>query len=376
MYAVTTILNKLAEVRRRERLLRLVWGTARVVAVALVLLALCCLADWLIDRWYDTPRLLLAAFLAGQLFVAAALTFLLVLLPTFKSLSDSTVATWIERTFPAFRHRLVTAVELNRSHAAIAGMSPELIAVVTREAEQKAATTNFGQAVDSRRLLWSAAVLCPVLLVLSVPVLLASRTVAELLARQLLLPVDITRSVRFELQDVTTLPPEALSVQDEVRVPHTDIHAPAICASGDAVEVRFQATGAVSKDTRGLLRIRPEGGEAEDHELVWEKTAADGKEIFLAKIPPSSVTFRYKAWLGDARLRQEGEVKFETRPTVEEPAGRRTAAELLRFALGRHALSRRNTAGQQGRSGGPVRLDGCGPRQGEQAIEESHASSC
>ncbi len=91
------------------------WGGARVLAVALVLLSLCCLADWLIDRWYDTPRLLLALFVAGQMFVAAGLTLLLVVLPTFKPLSDSTVAMWIERTFPAFRHRLVTAVELNRS---------------------------------------------------------------------------------------------------------------------------------------------------------------------------------------------------------------------------------------------------------------------
>jgi hypothetical protein len=320
--ASATILNKLAQVRHRERLVRFLWGVARVLAVTLALLAVCCFADWLIDRWYDTPRWLLTSFLVVQCGVLGSLTLVLIALPVFKPLSNSTVAQWVEQAFPEFRHRLITAVELNRSHAAIAGMSPVLIAAVTKEAEQKAAKTNFGLAVDSRRLRWSAFVIAPVLLFVLLLVALAPLTVGELLSRQLLLPVEITRSVRFALQDVTTLPPDNLLNRDEPRLPHHDLHEPAICASGDAVAVHFKAAGAGNKDLRGTLRIRPEGGSTEDHELVWESDTPDGKAIFVAVVPPSSVKFTYKAWLGDARMRQEGQVEFEARPTVESQTAR------------------------------------------------------
>src|SRR5579872_451886 len=316
--APTTILNKLAEVRRRERLLRLVWGAARVVAVALALLVLCCLTDWLIDRWYDTPRSLLALCLFTQLLVAAGLAVLFVAWPMFQQLSDSTMASWVERAFPAFRHRLVTAVELNQPHAATAGMSPTLIAAVTQEAVRKAAATDFGRAVDARRLKWSGYVLAPVLLVVLVLLAIAPLTAAQLVGRQLLLPIDITRSVRFQLQDVTPLPEENASDRDEKRPPHTDINQAAVCASGDRVAIRFKAEGRVSEKTRGTLRIRPEGSAAEDIPLEWEGAAADGGgAIFVAKIPASSAEFTYTAWLGDARLRREGRVRFEARPTVE-----------------------------------------------------------
>ena len=311
------ILNKLARLRRLERLLRFVWGAARVAAVALVLLALCCLADWLIDRWYDTPTALRVAFLWTQLLVVAALAVLLVVLPTFRRLGDSTLATWVERTFPDFRHRLITAVELNRAGADTKGMSPALIAAVTREAEQKAAATNFDGAADWRRLNRSAYVLLPVLAVGLLLVALAPRTVAELLARQLLLPVEITRSLRFELHDVTTLPTKELAGRDESRPPHRDIDTPAVCAGGDAVAIRFAAGGKASKDTTGTLRIRPDGGPPEDVAIKWEGELPDGRALFVAKVPTSPAPFTYKAWLGDARMRSEGRVTFEARPTVE-----------------------------------------------------------
>ncbi len=285
--------------------------------MALALLAFCCLADWLIDRWYDTPRWLLFSLLAMQYSVACGLAVILIVLPAFKPLSDSTVAKWIEQAFPAFRHRLITAVELNRSQAMIEGMSPALIAAVTKEAEQKAAATDFGPAVDSSRLLWSAVVFVPVLLVVLLPVVFASSTVGELLRRQMLQPVEITRSVRFRLQDIATLPAENTIDRDEPRPPHTDIQAAAVCASGDRVAIRFLAEGSVSKDTHGILLIQPEGGSPEVYDLAWESDTPEGKAIFLALVPASSVDFAYKAWLGDARMRQEGQVEFRARPTVE-----------------------------------------------------------
>jgi hypothetical protein len=312
-----TILSKLADLRRRELLLRFVWGAARVAAVALVLLALCCLADWLVDRWRDTPLALRALFIFAQLGTAVALIVLLVLLPVYRPLRDSTLAKWVEREFPAFRHRLITAVELNRPGADTKGMSPVLIKAVTDEAERKAAATDFAPALDSRRLKWSAFVLFPVLIVLLLPAIVAPRTVFQLLGRQLLLPIDITRSVRFELDDVESVPPENLVGRDAPRLPHHDIREPSVCASGDEVAIRFKAEGRVNQDTRGTLRIWPDGGAPEDVSIEWEKEAPDGKAIFVAKVPASSVDFQYQAWLGDARIRERGRVEFVTRPTVE-----------------------------------------------------------
>ena len=335
--APATILNKLAQVRRRERLVCFVWGAARVFAVALLLLLLCCFADWLFDRWQDTPRSLLALFLLFQLVVGGGLTLLFVVLPMFTRLSDSTMATWVERTFPGFRHRLVTAVELNRAGARVRGMSPALIAAVTSEAEQKAAVTDFTRAVDARRLYWSAYVVFPVLFLVLLPVVIAPRTAGELLARELQLPIEITRSVRLELEDVSSLPPDNTVDRDEKREPHRNIHEPALCASGDRVALRFKVAGPVSTQTTGTIRIKPEDGPAEALPLAWEKDNFDGTATFVARVPASSMTFTYEArldndsWVGRqlgeqsprkwlppaARMREVGKVELESRPIVE-----------------------------------------------------------
>src|SRR2546423_12089353 len=69
----STILRQLARLRWRERLLRFSWGSARWLAVALIVLALACLADWLGDRFTDTPWGLRYAVAGLQILVAAFL---------------------------------------------------------------------------------------------------------------------------------------------------------------------------------------------------------------------------------------------------------------------------------------------------------------
>ena len=49
------LLAKLAQLRRRERLLRLVWGGARLLRLVLAVLVLACLVDWIFDLWDETP---------------------------------------------------------------------------------------------------------------------------------------------------------------------------------------------------------------------------------------------------------------------------------------------------------------------------------
>ena len=49
------LIHQLKRWQGRERLFRLAWGLARWSAVVLGGLVTCCLIDWTIDRYRDTP---------------------------------------------------------------------------------------------------------------------------------------------------------------------------------------------------------------------------------------------------------------------------------------------------------------------------------
>src|SRR5438132_14139005 len=155
----SSIENNLAGLRRRERLLTFVWGAACWLAIVLVLLLLCGLIDWLIDRGRETPM----GVRVGMFFVQAASAgvagLLFVLWPQIRRLPDALLALWVEEKIPQFEHRLISAVQLNQPDAQLEGMSPELVAVVTREAEsQTARVGGFAQVADHGRLKWTACV--------------------------------------------------------------------------------------------------------------------------------------------------------------------------------------------------------------------------
>ena len=159
-----SILQQLSKLRRREVLLRLVWGTARCLAVVAIALLAACLIDYVIDREQDTPWVLRLGlfFLQAVLVVGVAALFLIKPLLGGK-LSDSELALQVEDKHPELQHRLISAVQLNQQGAETEGMSPELIAKVTREADKQAARIPFAQVADSGRWVWSAAVAGPVL---------------------------------------------------------------------------------------------------------------------------------------------------------------------------------------------------------------------
>jgi len=127
-----TILRQLARLRRRERLLAVLWGVTRGLAVALTFLASACLVDWLIDRRQDTPMALRWAMLLAQSILWGYLFVVLFARPLFGRWSNSRLALWVEEKAPWLGHRLISAVQLNQGGAAIEGMSAELIAVVTQ----------------------------------------------------------------------------------------------------------------------------------------------------------------------------------------------------------------------------------------------------
>src|SRR5437868_4750395 len=140
------IAAKLSRLRRCERLIALAWGVARLVLVVMLALAAACVTDWWIDLRRDTPMALRIGMLAGQIALALGLCWFWVIRPLVRRRTDDDVALFIEEQTPALGHRLISAVQLNRPSADTAGMSPELIGVVTQEAEERA------RAIDVREL--------------------------------------------------------------------------------------------------------------------------------------------------------------------------------------------------------------------------------
>src|SRR5262245_10405455 len=230
-----SIIHQLSKLRRRDVLLRLVWGTARCLAVVAVALLAACLIDYVIDREQDTPWVLRLGFffLQAVLVVGAAALFLVKPLLGGK-LSDSELALQVEDKHPELQHRLISAVQLNQPGAETEGMSPELIAKVTREAEKQAARIPFAHVADSRRWVWSAAVAGPILALGLVLLLVWPDLVQALIARQLLQDRDIPRAYTL------------VSVTKEV------------FPQGEQAILRFHVTGPDVDQQTGIVLVQPD----------------------------------------------------------------------------------------------------------------------
>jgi hypothetical protein len=290
------IRRRLSRLRWRERELQLSWGVTRALALTVLFLALACLIDWPVDRRRETPWGLRQAMLAGQIVVWAGAVWLFVLRPLSRSLSDKVLALWIEQKLPGLAHRLISAVQLNRPGAAISGMSPDLIALVSREAEQETSHDDFARLADHRRFTWSVCLLAVLVIAAAVPLVCWPATVSALLARQFLNDREIPRSIQLE-----------------------SVHRELVWPAGEDVLLRFRVRGdAVHAEMQGEVRIAPEGEPTERYPLSVESILDQEDAIFTARVPASSTDFTYEAWLVDGRTRAPSHVHFEARPAVVE----------------------------------------------------------
>ncbi len=286
-----TLVGQLQSWRRREWLYGAAWGFARWLAVVFVGVFAACLVDWLIDRTMDTPFFVRLLMAFGQVVAYSLAAYALIY--RLRTPSIVALATRAERKIPAFGHRLVTALQLNRPGAKTKGMSPELIREVTREAEQMSARRNLASLAKPDRLLWAMVVVVPLMLFALLALLAAPQLVMALLKRQLLLSAEIPR--KFQLANETK----------------------PLWPSGDEVEIRIAVDGPVTDDTAGYIVVKPEGQPSERFPLTLvEKTESAG--IFTAKLPPSTAPFKFRAWVGDGRLKGYENVSFEPRPVVKE----------------------------------------------------------
>lgn len=288
------IQEQLARLDRRDRWVRFCWRSACALAVLVAALALSCLADWLIDRWTDTPWSLRVGLLVGQIVLGCgALGFLgLTLL---RRRSDADLALWVEERRPELGHRLISAVELNRKGARTAGMSANLIAQVTREAETQIGRMDLAALVDHQPQRRGLALACPLVAAVGMIAFFCWGTVQPLLARQVLAQRDIPRSVALVCEK-----PEMVS------------------AAGEPVVLRFRATGAsLGEDVKGVVCVEAPGRPAEWYELTVDSQSGDHAATCVAEVAAGSADFHYWAWLKDGRTRQPGSVHLEPRPVVQ-----------------------------------------------------------
>jgi hypothetical protein len=289
-----TIRSNLAGLRRRERLLALVWGGARWLAVVVGLLLVGALIDWFIDRDRDTPWAVRYAVFGVQAAVAIVTAYWFVLRPQLRRLGDSELALWVEDRAPHLGHRLISAVQLNRPGADTGGMSPELIGVVTGEAERATAGMTFAGIADHGRVRRAAAVLLPVLAVAAVPLVLWPALSVALLERQLLADVEVPH--RVQLANLT----------------------PEVWPAGEKVKLVYRVTADdIGDDWAGEVVVAPDGQPRDRFPLTFLERDGDGRALFGVELPPASADFVHSARLGDGRSHRPSAVRFVPRPVIE-----------------------------------------------------------
>ncbi|MBL8795516.1 MAG: hypothetical protein JNM56_16545 [Planctomycetia bacterium] len=289
--------QKLSGLRSRERWLRFAWGLSRRLAIVVGVLIACCLADWIIDRYQDTPFQLRQMMLYGQVFLWAVLAVYLVAVTFIRSKRDDELALYVEEQVPSLGHRLISTLQLNRPDAKTQGMSPVLIGQLTKETEGQIAGLNFASLADHRRLNWALQLGLVVVLLAGGIFLFARETAAILLARQFLADREIPRSVELKSDNATAYYP-----------------------SGEEVVLNFRVKKRSGVDLKrgvdGWLSVYPDDAPRESYPLVYIEPLSTTEARYQAKVKATTVSFNYRAGLRDGRTRQLARANMEPRPSV------------------------------------------------------------
>jgi hypothetical protein len=136
---------KLNEARKRWRALVLMAGAASVCAVMSASILISYHSDRLLTLTNGGRLAWLVTLILGLILSTAAF----VARPLRRRLPDTTLASMVERRYPALDERLLTTVELAHAGAA-AGHSSAFVASLQRETDQLAAPLNFAKAVPNQ----------------------------------------------------------------------------------------------------------------------------------------------------------------------------------------------------------------------------------
>lgn len=286
------LLERLAQLRRRERLLRLTWGAARLATLAAAVVFVGCLVDLIWDRSEDTPVRVREALLWTTGVVAALGGIAWLVVPQLRRLSDDRLALWVETKHPTFRNRLISAVQLNRPRADRQGMSVELIGVMTREAEVHAETVAFPRVADHDRLRRSLILLSPVVLLAVGLFAWRPELASALLARHFLADVDIPHRTKIAPIDLAAVYP-----------------------AGEPIPLRFAISGEGFDDTTVGTVVATSADGVVDRYPLKHLRSGDAA-VFGVDLAPASDDLAVAVRLGDGRLRKPLAIRVVPRPAV------------------------------------------------------------
>ena len=172
------------------------WGLVRWFAFAITLFMCAAIADWWIDKYRETPMWVRWLLMLTQLAAFSVAALFWIVFPWAKRHSLIHLAKRVEEKIPEFDHRLVTAIQLTRHDAQVAGMSPQLIQIVAEEAETISSKHDLRALADTRRLKWSLALLgWPLGILAFMLMFFGPALLVVLFQRQLLSHVDIPRDI-------------------------------------------------------------------------------------------------------------------------------------------------------------------------------------
>jgi hypothetical protein len=289
---MTALVKQLRAWQFRELLYSAAVAVGVIAAVATVGIALASATDYCVDLYVDTPIWLRIALAVVQIAVYAGLVLFLFIFVRKNLPSVDVLAGRAEAELPMFDHRLVTSLQLNRPHANTAGMSKELIAKVSDEAEAMAKKHHLANLAKPKRLLWATVLLFVPLVIFGVGFLAFPNTSQALLLRQCLLNVDIPKQVTVE------------NASD------------AVWPRGDDVILKFRVTGPVSERTKGRVKAWVPGRVDEIAEATYAGQAEDGTAIFIAKFPAFIEDFEFRGYFRDGRMKDPGQMTVVPRPVV------------------------------------------------------------
>jgi hypothetical protein len=285
-----TILRQLNRLRGRERLLRLTWGASRWLAVVVVAVAVACLVDWWVDRSRDTPFALRVTLVVAQVALAAVLGVVWLLAPIVRRRSDDDLALFVENREPDLHHQLISAVQLNRPGADTFGMSPAMIAAVTRQADERSGRIDFAAFAEHSRVRQALYITVGVVAFAGLAYGFGGDTVSALIGRQLLHDTAIPRRVTL------------------------DNRTNAVWPSGEPVTVSIGYVNTAEDEPAGRLHVAYDDGMAVDLPIAGGPHGG----VATAKVPTGTAGFTFQAWLGDGRLHEPGQVRRVPRPAVVE----------------------------------------------------------
>lgn len=260
--------RRLDGVRRRYLAVAWVEGTSLLVSALVGLVAVQVLADGLLDL----PRGVRAIFLVADLVALGWLVRLGLVHPWRLRLTSATAALRAEKTFPALRGALISAVQLSQGADSNA-VSPALLSAGVTQATRATDALDFTRIVPAARAT-RLALATVVLLAVSVSVIALNTKLSGLLLSRLALST------------------EPLPTRTRV-VPMTQ---EVLASIGTRVELSARASGELPRS--GRVRVIYTDGKQEDFPVVADPAEPD---LFKLIVPTLRIGLSYRFYLGDGR---------------------------------------------------------------------------